>query len=200
MCEENWPWANICFRSSYFRLRKIVAELTSVPIFLYFMWDITTVWLDEWCLVHAWDLNLKIPGCQVEHGSLTTTPPAPGYIFFKTHMVLGSNICPHDEVLSKAFSCPRVLWFKELDWESGMCYLNYDWLNVFSQSREPLTYNCSFPITLLWEVWITQLPHMAQMCGHWFLFCPDLRAYEWLRCALFTQGAHSSNGGGNFTT
>ena len=28
-------------------LRKIVTELTSVPIFLYFMWDATTAWLEE---------------------------------------------------------------------------------------------------------------------------------------------------------
>ena len=30
--EEDWPWANI------------------VPIFLYFIWDATTAWLDNWCL------------------------------------------------------------------------------------------------------------------------------------------------------
>ena len=28
---------------------KLVTKLTSVPIFLYFMWDAATVWLDEWC-------------------------------------------------------------------------------------------------------------------------------------------------------
>ena len=43
-------------------MRKIGPELTSVPIFLYFMWDATTVWLDEWCWVHAWDLNLGTLG------------------------------------------------------------------------------------------------------------------------------------------
>ena len=36
-CEEDWPWANICCQFSSFCLRKIVAELTSVPIFLYFV-------------------------------------------------------------------------------------------------------------------------------------------------------------------
>ena len=30
-----------------FCLRKIVTELTSVPILLYFTWDATTVWFDE---------------------------------------------------------------------------------------------------------------------------------------------------------
>ena len=30
-------------------LRKIVPELTPVPIFLCFMWDATSLWLDEWC-------------------------------------------------------------------------------------------------------------------------------------------------------
>ena len=30
-------------------VRNIVAELTSVPILLYFMWDAATAWLDKWC-------------------------------------------------------------------------------------------------------------------------------------------------------
>ena len=30
-------------------MRKIDPELTSVPIFLYFMWDAATAWLDEHC-------------------------------------------------------------------------------------------------------------------------------------------------------
>ena len=38
--DASWP---------FFLVRKIVAELTSVPIFLYFMWDAATAWLDEWC-------------------------------------------------------------------------------------------------------------------------------------------------------
>ena len=33
----------------FFFLRKIVTELKSVPVFLYFMWDDSTAWLDEWC-------------------------------------------------------------------------------------------------------------------------------------------------------
>ena len=47
--EEEWPWAHIHCQSSFFCLRKIVAELTSVLIFLCFMWDTTTAWLDEQC-------------------------------------------------------------------------------------------------------------------------------------------------------
>ena len=35
--EEDWPWANICCQSSSFCLGKILPELTSVPIFLYFV-------------------------------------------------------------------------------------------------------------------------------------------------------------------
>ena len=36
-CEEDWPWANICCQFSIFCLGKTVTELTSVPIFLYFV-------------------------------------------------------------------------------------------------------------------------------------------------------------------
>ena len=39
-------------------VRKIGPELTSVPIFLYFMWDVASAWLDGWCWVRAWDPNL----------------------------------------------------------------------------------------------------------------------------------------------
>ena len=35
--EEYWPWANICCQSSSFCLRKIVTDLTSVLVFLYFV-------------------------------------------------------------------------------------------------------------------------------------------------------------------
>ena len=35
--EEDWPRVNICCQSSSFCLGKIVAELTSAPIFLYFI-------------------------------------------------------------------------------------------------------------------------------------------------------------------
>ena len=35
--------------SSFFFVRKISPELTSVLIFFYFMWDAATAWLDDWC-------------------------------------------------------------------------------------------------------------------------------------------------------
>ena len=38
--EEDWPWANICCQSFSFCLRKIVPELTSVPVFLYFVCEL----------------------------------------------------------------------------------------------------------------------------------------------------------------
>ena len=38
---------------------KIGSELTSVPIFLCFMLDATTVWLDKQCQVRAQDPNLR---------------------------------------------------------------------------------------------------------------------------------------------
>ena len=36
--EEDWPWAHICCQFSSFCLGKIGSELTSTPIFLYFVW------------------------------------------------------------------------------------------------------------------------------------------------------------------
>ena len=47
--EEDWPWANIYCQSSPFCLRKMAPQLTSVFIFLCFMWDAATAWLDERC-------------------------------------------------------------------------------------------------------------------------------------------------------
>ena len=44
-------------------VRKIVPELTSVPMFLRFMWDATTVWPDEQCQVCTQDLNWQSLGC-----------------------------------------------------------------------------------------------------------------------------------------
>ena len=56
-----FSWANICCQSSSFCLREIIAQLTSVTIFLYFMWDTTTAWLDELYQVGAWDPKLQTP-------------------------------------------------------------------------------------------------------------------------------------------
>ena len=82
-CEEDWLWTNICCQSSCFRLRKIVAELTSVPIFLHFMCDATTAWLDKWYSVRAQDLNLQTPvhhwsrACELNHYA---KEPAPAWV------------------------------------------------------------------------------------------------------------------------
>ena len=61
--EEDWPRANICCQSSFFCLRKSVPELTSVPIFLYFVYGT----LPQYDLmgdanVCAWDPNQQTPG------------------------------------------------------------------------------------------------------------------------------------------
>ena len=45
-------------------VRKLGPDLISLPIFLYFTGDVTTVWLDERCYVCAWDPNLRTLGCQ----------------------------------------------------------------------------------------------------------------------------------------
>ena len=57
-------------------------ELTSVPVFLYFIWDVTTAWPDKWCPVHARDPNLWTPGCQSRVCELNhyATRPAPKWI------------------------------------------------------------------------------------------------------------------------
>ena len=44
-------------------VRKIGPVLTSVPIFLYFMWDAPTTWLDKWCWIHTRYPNLQTLGC-----------------------------------------------------------------------------------------------------------------------------------------
>ena len=59
----------------FFWVRKIVAELTSVPIFLYFMWDAATVWLDEQCVGPPPGIQTCKPwAAEVECVNLTTTP------------------------------------------------------------------------------------------------------------------------------
>ena len=40
----------VFFLSFFFLVRKIGPELTSMSIFVYFVWDTTTAWLDEWCV------------------------------------------------------------------------------------------------------------------------------------------------------
>ena len=54
-------------------MRKIGPGLTSVPIFLYFIWDIATAWLDKRCIGVRPGSE---PGPPVaEHAYLTTKPP-----------------------------------------------------------------------------------------------------------------------------
>ena len=51
--------------NSFFGLFKklyVKSFFLFVPIFLYFMWDAATAWLDKQCCVRAWDPNLQIPG------------------------------------------------------------------------------------------------------------------------------------------
>ena len=73
----------------FFCLTKISPELTSVPIFLYFVCGTpATAWL-EGCEGHTWDLNQWTLGCQsgVHELNHYTTRPAPknasSCLFFK---------------------------------------------------------------------------------------------------------------------
>ena len=58
---------------SLFCLKKIVAELTSVLVFFYFIWDATTVWLNELCFPESEPVNPRAG--QVECADLTPRPP-----------------------------------------------------------------------------------------------------------------------------
>ena len=60
-------------------VRKIDSKLTSVPIFLYFMWDAARAWLDEQRQVCTQDPNLQTLGCQSRARELNhyATGPAP---------------------------------------------------------------------------------------------------------------------------
>ena len=65
--EEDWPWANICCQSSSFCLRKIVTEVTPVPIFLYFLYmrcHRSMAW---------WAVHRSMPGVQT-HEPQATNP------------------------------------------------------------------------------------------------------------------------------
>ena len=74
--EEYSPWANICCQFSSFCLRKIVPELTSVPVFLYFLYV-------GCCHSMAWwvgcksilDLNPPTLGCQSGAQEPNFSPP-----------------------------------------------------------------------------------------------------------------------------
>ena len=69
----------LCPLFLFFSFSKIGPELTSVPGFLYFMWDTATAWLDEWCEVCAqdpdpWTLGSWSGACEL---NCSTTKPAP---------------------------------------------------------------------------------------------------------------------------
>ena len=99
VCEEDCPWANIYCQYFFFCLRKIIAELTSVSIFLYFMWDATTAWLDKWYWVHVQDPNLWTPS----HGSRAhklnhyATGPAPNK-YYLLPSVFPADICSKTQI------------------------------------------------------------------------------------------------------
>ena len=62
--------------SLLFLLRKTGPELTSMPIFLYFICGTpTTAWLAKRCHVHTQDPNRQTPGCQGGRAHLIDVPP-----------------------------------------------------------------------------------------------------------------------------
>ena len=66
--------------SPLFLMRKTDTELTSVPIFLYFICGMpATAWLAKWCHVCTRDLNQQTPGCRSRTCELNccATGPAP---------------------------------------------------------------------------------------------------------------------------
>ena len=68
-----------CFRLqnpvfSFFFVRKIAAELTSVPVFLYFMLDAIQRGLTSGARSVPRIPTRELPAAKVEHTNLTTTP------------------------------------------------------------------------------------------------------------------------------
>ena len=55
-------------------VRKTGTELSSVPVFLCFMWDAATAWLDEWCVGPRLGSELVDLGLPMQSVNLTTTP------------------------------------------------------------------------------------------------------------------------------
>ena len=63
---QAWPHAgkkkaSFTKEHSSFFVRKISPGLTSVPIFLYFIWDVATAWLDKQCIGACQDPNWRTP-------------------------------------------------------------------------------------------------------------------------------------------
>ena len=66
----------ICLKKSFFFLRKISPELTSVPIFLYFICGTpATAWCAKRCHVHTGTGIGKPLAAEVERVNLTAAPP-----------------------------------------------------------------------------------------------------------------------------
>ena len=83
--KEDWPWANIGCQSSSFCLRKVAPELSSMPIFLYFVCRM----LSQHGLVNgmpvcAQDTNPWILAPKAGRANLTTVPsgwlPIPSFL------------------------------------------------------------------------------------------------------------------------
>ena len=96
--EEDWPWANICWQSSTFCLRKIVPELTSVPIFLYLCQSSFILYVRCHHSTAWWVVYRPTPGIQTckpwaakaEHMNLTTMLPGQPIL---TDILNGMHLC-----------------------------------------------------------------------------------------------------------
>ena len=106
VCEEDWPWENICCQSSSFCLRKIVTELniyTNLPLFC--MWDTAKAWLDEVCTqgLNLWTLGGWSEALELNHYATRLAPISLIFnysfqLYFKSHlcsMKEKSKICSH---------------------------------------------------------------------------------------------------------
>ena len=103
-------------------VRKIGPELTSVPIFLYFTWDVATAWLDKQRCVRSQDPNLRIPGCWSGAHKLNhyATGPAPLLFFFSNFtMVYWKPSYRHRAIdrLLEAIELVDILSELPLPWE-----------------------------------------------------------------------------------
>ena len=59
------------------------AELISVPILLYFMWDAPTAWLDDQSRSAPRIRTYELWAAEAEHANITTTPPGqPPHTYF----------------------------------------------------------------------------------------------------------------------
>ena len=91
-------------------MRKTGPELTSVPIFLYFIRGApTTAWLAKWCHVRTRIWTSEPRAAEAECATLTTAPPGrPLQCFFKCITVVFKELAP--PTTQKVSSSPRSLW------------------------------------------------------------------------------------------